>query len=178
MDKYYERDNCFRHGSCKLAQILKEKELEKEKKQSEQKTTDAVPQFKPSAPSATERKIIEEFYARFRKAYENQQESTLLGYIADDWDCGDGTTLQDLEDNFRNMFTLYDTLRYEISGLQLYTTREDGVFEADYRLKITGSSFSMDIKREEESSVRELVSVKGNSVKIKRTLEGFFWYRN
>lgn len=178
LDKYYERDKCFRHGSCKLVQILKEKELEKEKKQSEQKTTDAVPQFKPSAPSATERKIIEEFYARFRKAYENQQESTLLGYIADDWDCGDGTTLQDLEDNFRNMFTLYDTLRYEISGLQLYTTREDGIFEADYRLKITGSSFSMDIKREEESSVRELVSVKGNSVKIKRTLEGFFWYRN
>jgi len=176
LDKYYERNNCFRNGSCRLAQIMKEKE--QKKKQAEQQATAAVPQPSPYEPSETDRKIIEEFYAKFKTAYEAQQENVLLGYISDDWDCGDGTTLQDLEDNFRNMFTLYDALKYEISGLQIKADREAGIFDVSYRLKITGSSFSMDIRREEESSVRELILVKGNSVKIKRTLNGFFWYRN
>ena len=176
LSKYHERDNCFRHGSCMLAQIMKEKE--QEKKQAEQKAAAAVSQSSPSEPSETDRKKIEDFYAKFKTAYESQQDNVLFSYISDDWDCGDGTTLQDLEDNFRNMFTLYDALKYEISGLQIKADKEEGIFYVSYRLKITGSSFSMDIRREEESSVREIVAVKDNSVKIKRTLDGFFWYKN
>ncbi len=119
---------------------------------------------------------IKELYSEFKSAYEQMDEYQLVDFLSQNWDSGDGTTLTDLEDNFRNMFSVYDSIEYSISNLAI-SKKSQTVFIASYEVTITGQSFDLDITRNEKSSVSEEIIFENDQPKINRTLNGRFWYR-
>jgi len=119
---------------------------------------------------------IRTFYEQFSKDYEEKNEGLLLSHLNDDWEAGDGTTLYDVEDYFRNMFSVFDEIQVELSGL---TTKPlgDEHYQVSYEMLITGRIFADDIEHKEKSSVSEEVEISPSGViKITRTQQGRFWY--
>lgn len=122
--------------------------------------------------------VIKLFYDDFKKAYEEKNDSGLMNCLSDEWEAGDGTTLYDVEDYFRNMFTVFDDIRLDITNMKIEKVSA-GTYRVFYNLLITGRIFSENIVHEEKSSVNEEVRVSGSGkVRITRTPEGRFWYVN
>lgn len=123
-------------------------------------------------------KKIQDFYNEFKNAYQSKRDSSLLSMISDQWNAGDGTTLDDLEDYFRNMFTVYDTIKYEASNMRvsLESTSSTQNYTVAYDVEITGTIYDANITRKEKSAVAEMVTVDSNGkVKLQKTLTGS-WY--
>ena len=119
---------------------------------------------------------IMDFYQKFKQEYESKNEYTLMAMLSNNWAADDGTTLTELEDNFRDMFNLYDSVQYSIYGFQT-TKNTDNIYRVSYEITITGKVYEMDITRVEKSSVSEEVIFENGKLKINRTLSGRFWYR-
>lgn len=123
-------------------------------------------------------KKIQDFYNEFKNAYQSKNENKLLSMISDSWNAGDGTTLDDLEGYFRNMFTVYDVIKYEFSnmraGMDSYSSLSD--YTVSYDVEITGTIYDSNITRKEKSAVSEAVTVDSNGkVKLQKTSSGS-WY--
>ncbi len=118
---------------------------------------------------------VKEFYDRFKQAYESRNEARLMGLIADTWSAGDGTTVDDLRDHFRNMFSVFNEIRVSVSNVQARQSGPDR-WQVTYDITITGRIFDNNIRHEEKSSVTEEVRLDSRGGKIVRTLEGRFWY--
>ncbi|BCW99411.1 MAG: hypothetical protein KatS3mg024_2238 [Armatimonadota bacterium] len=118
---------------------------------------------------------LREFYNRFKQAYESRSEARLMGLIADSWSAGDGTTVDDLRDHFRNMFTVFNEIRVAVSNVQGQKVGTDR-WQVTYDITITGRIFDNNIKHEEKSSVTEEVQLDPRGGKIVKTLQGRFWY--
>lgn len=121
--------------------------------------------------------VIGSFYEGFKAAYEGKNEGLLLSSLSDDWQAGDGTTLADLEEYFRNMFTVFDLLQFKMGGINVQpaATGADR-YIVSYELTIIGRIFDAGLVHEEQSAVSEEVSVSGSTVKIIHTPQGRFWY--
>ncbi|MBN2418528.1 MAG: hypothetical protein JXL81_04030 [Deltaproteobacteria bacterium] len=121
---------------------------------------------------------VKGFYEEFKHAYEDKNDSGLMSFLSDQWEAGDGTTLYDVEEYFRNMFTVFDEIRLELTNMKV-EKGGSGTYRVSYELLITGRIFSENITHKEKSSVFEEVSVSSdNKMKITRTPEGRFWYVN
>lgn len=119
---------------------------------------------------------VRAFYSQFKQAYERKNDAKLISFLGDDWSAGDGTTLYDVEDYFRNMFTVFDEIRLEINDLQVEPL-ENGRLRASYSLLIIGKIYAVGITREEKSSVVEDLEVESSGrMKIINTPQGRFWY--
>ncbi|MDD2524244.1 MAG: hypothetical protein PHT81_05320 [Endomicrobiaceae bacterium] len=125
-------------------------------------------------------KKIQDFYSEFKNAYQSKRDSKLLSMISDNWDAGDGTTLSDLEDYFRNMFTVYDTIQYELSNMKINPSQTSSFqdYIVSYDVEITGNIYDSNITRKEKSAVSEMITIDSSSdkAKITKTLSGSFWY--
>jgi len=119
---------------------------------------------------------IRNLYEKFKSAYENQDEYELVSLVSENWGADDGTTISDLEDNLRNMFSVYDSVQYRISDFNVQKKSSD-LFIVSYNVTITGQIFDTNIIRKEKSSVAEEVVFENNVPKIGKTLSGRFWYR-
>lgn len=127
-------------------------------------------------PRQRDTERIEAFYGTFKAAYESKNDSGLMGCLDDDWSAGDGTTLADLQDHFRNMFSVFDQIQLTMSGLRIERKGTDG-YLVSYDLLIVGSIYAENIRHEEKSSVAEEVSMdSAGQVRISRTSRGRFWY--
>ncbi len=122
-----------------------------------------------------EQQQIQDFYQQFREAYEARDSTRLMGFMGDDWEAGDGTTLMDLEDNLRRSFNTFDEIRFEIGSLTINPAGE-GLFNVQYEVTISSRIFRRNIQHEEKSSVVEEVRVTDGRPHISRTLGGRFWY--
>jgi hypothetical protein len=129
----------------------------------------------PKSKDSEARGAINEFYDKFKQAYEYKNDAELLSYLSDDWTAGDGTTLYDVEDYFRNMFDVFDDIRVNISGMNIEPLG-DNKFKVSYDMLIIGRIYAAGISRKEKSSVVEEVAFDGKKVRITRTPQGRFWY--
>ncbi len=121
---------------------------------------------------------VKGFYAQFKAAYEEKNESRLMNCLSDQWEAGDGTTLYDVEEYFRNMFTVFDEIRLDITNLRVEKSGAE-TYRVSYDLLITGRIYAENMTHTEKSSVMEEVTVTDdNKIKITRTPEGRFWYVN
>jgi hypothetical protein len=119
--------------------------------------------------------IITRFYESFRQAYESRNHSLVMSFIGDDWVAGDGTTLADLHRSLRDSFAVFNSIRYNITGLTI-TPGSGNRHRVSYRVTITGRIFAGNLRHEEKSEVNEEVEVdKTGRVRIVRTLSGKFW---
>ncbi len=118
---------------------------------------------------------VKEFYNSFKQAYESQNDSLVMSKISNDWECAEGTTTSDLENNFRNMFSVFNSINYNISNMNI-TKNTDGSYRASYDVEIVGQIYDSGITHKEKSSVYEIVKLEGKSFKISKTLNGRFWY--
>ena len=118
---------------------------------------------------------VKDLYNKFKEAYEGRNDFLVMSFISDQWQAGDGTTLNDLNRYLRDSFTVFNQIRYDITNLQVTKNRE-GLYTTNYDLKITGRILDLNIKHEEKSQVNEEVAVdeKGRA-RIVRTMTGRFW---
>jgi hypothetical protein len=131
----------------------------------------------PEKPVVGEEKI-KEFYEAFRRDYANKNESGLFSHLSDNWEAGDGTTLLDVEDYFRNMFAVFDEIQFTLSGLKVKALGNRR-YLVNYDTLITGRIFADGLVHEEKSSVSEEVEIdQSGKIKIIRTPQGRFWYVN
>ena len=119
---------------------------------------------------------IRDFYTRFKQAYESKNDSQVMGFIGDDWQSGDGTTLSDLQVNLNRSFKTFDEIRYNLQNIQI-NRRLEGIYNVSYDVTITSRIFKRNLKHEEKSSVTEEVVIdRSGKAKITKTLNGRFWY--
>lgn len=136
------------------------KEIEKEEKNLEQQANE----------------LIKEFYNRFKYAYETKNETLVISFLSDRWSSGDGTTLEDLQENLRNSFKVFNEIKYNISNLTIKKLSSEK-YRVSYDLTIVGIIYKNNIKHEEKSTVEEEVIIdKSGKVKIFKTVSGKFWY--
>jgi len=118
--------------------------------------------------------IVRKMYADFAQAYQGRNAAKVMQFIAEDWTAGDGTAAADLEEQFRNIFRVYDEITVSITGLQV-VNNSPGSYAASYNMAIKSRIYKKNIRREENSSVYETVAVEGNSARIKKTESGGYW---
>lgn len=117
------------------------------------------------------------FYAQFKAAYERKDPSRLMALLASEWKAADGTRPSDVETYFRNMFTVFDEIRFDIGAIEVYS-EENGRIRVTYPLTIRGFIYSVDTEHEESSTITEVVSSPDQgAVRILETLQGRFWYK-
>lgn len=115
------------------------------------------------------------FYEKFRAAYEARNAAQVMALISPDWGAGgDDTTLEDLEENLRTNFRLYDEIRFSFSGLRV--TQQGAALQACYDTVITSRIFKRNLKHEEKASVCDELREEGGKLRIARTLSGRYWY--
>lgn len=118
---------------------------------------------------------IRAFYDKFREAYEGRSVPGVMALISPDWGAGaEDVSVQDLEENLRANFRLYDEIRFSLSGLKV--TTEGGAYRACYETLITSRIFKRNLKHEEKSSVCDQLKREGGKLRIARTLSGSYWY--
>ena len=116
------------------------------------------------------------FYGQFKTAYERKDSARLMSMIANNWKASDGTRPSDVENYFRNMFNVFDEIRFDISDIKVNHSNDDKL-EVSYSLSIKGFIYNINTEHEEKSSVTELVSSPDSgTVRIVETLQGRFWY--
>ncbi len=117
---------------------------------------------------------VQAFYDKFRAAYEARNAAQVMALISPDWGAGgDDTTLEDLEENLRNNFRLYDEIRFSFSGLRV--TQQGAALQACYDVAITSRIYKRNLVHEEKSAVCEELREEGGRFKIARTLSGSYW---
>ncbi|OGR66400.1 MAG: hypothetical protein A2X31_01960 [Elusimicrobia bacterium GWB2_63_22] len=115
------------------------------------------------------------FYEKFRAAYEGRNAAQVMALISPDWGAGgDDTTLEDLEENLRTNFRLYDEIRFSFSGLRV--TQQGAALQACYDTVITSRIFKRNLKHEEKAAVCDELKEEGGKLRITRTLSGRYWY--
>ena len=151
--------------------------LEKEKKQAEEEAQRAARAIEEEKKRAVENlSLVKDFYARFKEAYEERNDSRVISMISDQWQAGDGTTLSDLQMTLRRTFKTFDEIRYNIQSLSI-TPGQDGRYSISYDVTITSRIYKRNLKHEEKSSIYEEVTIdKSGKAKISKTLGGRFWY--
>jgi hypothetical protein len=129
----------------------------------------------PSRPKPITEQLVRDFYTQFEEVYESRNESAVMAMISDDWESGDGTTLDDLQGYLHNSFTVFDQITYQISNFKY--SWNGSPYGVSYDVTITGRNFRHNLKHEEKSSVNEEVSLDNSGKpRIIRTLNGRFWY--
>jgi hypothetical protein len=117
---------------------------------------------------------VKKFYEKFKMAYEGRDAASVLALISNDWSSGDGTAIEDLEENLRSNFRLYNEIRYAQSGLKV--SRNGETWQACYDTTIISRIFSNNLKHEEKSAVCDDLGKKSGKLKILRTSAGSYWY--
>jgi len=118
---------------------------------------------------------IEGLYRDFKDAYESRNETSLFDLIHPEWESGDGTAIDDLEETILNNFSMFDEIQYQGSGFNISLIGPDRYY-VSYKLKITGRIYDNDLEHVEESSVTEEVMVEGGRALIRKTIGGRFWH--
>ncbi len=120
--------------------------------------------------------IIQEFYRKFKEAYESRNDSAVCSLISNNWLSGDGTTISDLQANLRRTFRVFDEVKYTIQNMNIQR-QPDGCYRVDYEVTITSRIYKRNLTHEEKSKVSEELTIDASGKpKISRTLGGVFWY--
>jgi hypothetical protein len=129
-----------------------------------------------SQAAAAQVKVIQDFYAAFRQAYESRNASQVMSMLDDGWQAGDGTTLSDMQTNLMRSFRTFDEVRFNLQNLRIQPQGR-GRFVVSYDLTLTSRILRRNIRHEERSSVHEEVTLNDRGQpKITRTLTGQFWF--
>lgn len=119
--------------------------------------------------------LIRELYTAFRAAYEALNASLVMSMISDDWTAGDGTTLSDLEVNLSRSFRIFNSIQFQITGLNI-TPQQAHLYLVSYNVAITSRIYNRNLKHVEQSEVSEVVRInEDGKARIARTPAGRFW---
>ncbi len=127
-----------------------------------------------AAVEAGERRAVTALYDAFREAYENENVSGLLSLLGPGWGAGDGATVDDVEETFRNMFDVFDTISFKVTGLGVKRLGP-GKYEVSYTTRIDAQILDNDIEHTETSRVTDEVHVRNGKAVIARTVAGRYW---
>ncbi len=129
----------------------------------------------------TESSIVKKLYENFKAAYQSKSVTRLNRLISNSWQTPDGTTIDDLMENLRNNFRLYNEINCSITNLKIEPS-EGAInysrYLVTYTITIKSKIYRRNINHEEKSSVSEIVRVdrsKGTA-QIESTTSGNYWY--
>lgn len=118
---------------------------------------------------------IQAMYQAFAQAYEGKSLSTLVRFLARDWEAEDGTTRPELEQNLRNSFRVFDAIEFKVSGLTI--SRQGTQFQVSYTVRLVGRIRSMKAPHEEQTTVKDTVEVTPEGARIVKTSGGRIWLK-
>jgi hypothetical protein len=134
----------------------------------------------PAVSAGRDKEEIQDFYNRFKQAYEERNDSQVLSMISDQWQAGDGATLSDLQMNLRRTFKMFDEVKYNMQNLSMRLVESgNGYWRylVSYDVTIKSRIYKRNLKHEEKSSINEEVTIdRSGKPKISKTLGGRFWY--
>lgn len=160
-------------------QQRRQEEYERQQRQAEEerKRQEEEKRQQEETAKATELAAVHKLYQNFRVAYESRDAGGVLQLIDNNWQAA-GMTIEDLEEQFTNMFDVFDEITYTPSGLEV-TPNGSGRYTVRYGLVIVGKIRGMGLVHKEESTLNEEVGrTDDGRIKILRTLSGAFWRRN
>jgi hypothetical protein len=127
-------------------------------------------------------RLIKKLYANFATAYQNKNISGLTKLLSDSWETQDGnTTIDDLKENLRNNFRLYNKINCSITNLKIQPS-EHGIdysrYFVTYTITIKSKIYRRNLTHEEKSSVGEIIYVdmSKETARIETTTSGNYWY--
>ncbi|MDZ4200583.1 MAG: hypothetical protein U1C96_00335 [Gallionella sp.] len=118
---------------------------------------------------------IREMYQKFKQAYESRNVTALMRFMSSDWETEDGTSRDDLEQNLRNSFRLFDGIQFGVEGLSIRKSGED--YEVSYSSTLSGQMRQMKKKHEEKASVKDIVRITNDGPLITKTSGGNLWLK-
>lgn len=118
---------------------------------------------------------IKKMYEAFAQAYEGKSLSTLMRFLSRDWETEDGVSRDELEQNLRNSFRVFDSIEFKLEGLTISRAGKD--FAIAYTVKMTGRIRQLKSTHEEKSTVKDLVSVTADGPRIVKTSGGRIWMK-
>ena len=126
--------------------------------------------------------LIQKLYDNFKTAYKDKSLSRLMRLISNTWETQDGNiTIEDLQENLRNNFRLYNEIDCSINNLKIQPA-EFGIkysrYLVTYTIIIKSKIYRKNITHEEKSSVTEIVHIDRNNqtALIESTTGGNYWY--
>ncbi len=117
---------------------------------------------------------VELLYAEFSQYYSSKNLSGIMSLISPRWTSPDGSDIEDVEDILESSFDIFDTIRYQITGLKI-TPMGGGKYRVSYSNTIVGYIYSQRIVHKESSDVVEIVGMDGGRLRILKTIKGKFW---
>ena len=130
--------------------------------------------IKISQPSSDITLKIQNFYRRFKEAYESRDEGSVVSLLSSDWETSNGGDISDLEDNLNRVFRVFDEIEYNISNFSMQALG-DNLYKVSYNVNIKGYIYDSDITHDEKSSVQEEVKIDNGKVLIVKTIGGQYW---
>ncbi|OGR68970.1 MAG: hypothetical protein A2179_00270 [Elusimicrobia bacterium GWC2_63_65] len=118
--------------------------------------------------------LVRKLYEDFARAYSSRDAARVLALVSPGWTAGDGTTVSELEEQLRAVFRVNNEVTATVSGLSVINEGPDR-YTAYYNLNIKSRIYAKNIKREENSSVSEKVTVEGGKARILKTDSGGYW---
>ncbi len=118
--------------------------------------------------------LIRKLYEDFKDAYHSKSVSKMMSLLDENWVSPDGDDISDLREHFSRIFSLFNEIRLNITDFHIIKNSDD-TYTVNYNLDITSRIYSKNIKREEKSSVSEIITFKNGKPKISRTQNGSYW---
>jgi len=167
-------------GQQEMMEAEKKRTQEEARKKTEQDGMMAQEQAKTQKTNQVHEDRVKAFYALFKEAYEERNDSQIISMLSDKWQANDGSTLSDLQMNLRRTFKMFDEVKYNIQNLSMQLVGSGNGYSnylVSYDVTITSRIYKRNMKHEEKSSINEEVTIEGSgNPKISKTLGGRFWY--
>src|SRR3989338_1799253 len=129
-------------------------------------------QEQPKDEPRTDNQKIEALYDKFRRAYSDGDINGVMSCVARDWESSSGQSLLDLDDRLNSIFSTFDGMSVEISGLSIQPSEDsEYVAKASYFINIEGSLASNpDIKHHDEGKVTDYIKEENGKYVIGKTV--------
>lgn len=132
----------------------------------------AFAQTAPQQPDQSQ--AIRDLYQKFAEAYQRKDVRGVTKWLSPKWTSASGSSSMDLEETLGNSFRVFDTIQFQIQGLQIQKT-SDTEYRASYTALLTGRINRQNLKHEDKASVTDTVSITPEGPRISKTSGGNLW---
>lgn len=110
-------------------------------------------------------------YQRFAEAYQRKDARGVMKYISNDWKSADGASAPELEDTLSNSFRVFDTIQFQIQGLQIQKSGAND-YRVTYQTSLTGKNLKRNLQHQDKANITDTVVIGTDGPRITKTAGG------
>ena len=131
--------------------------------------------FAQSAPQQPDQaQAIRELYQKFAEAYQRKDVRGVTKWLSPKWTSASGGSSMELEETLGNSFRVFDTIQFQIQGLQIQKA-SDTEYKASYTALLTGRINRNNLRHEDKASVTDTVAITPEGPRITKTSGNNLW---